>query len=159
MAESITTTKSNRTPVKPATSSDAEQSPDQSIAPERRLEELRASIRANSEKRAELQAAAEVEKARLEAIVAKCASRVGLLTVDDLALLLACSTRSCYRLIDSGRAPRPLKLAGMRRLSAADVADWIANRYADCRPPELRPGRHAKAATKNPAGPVEARRG
>lgn len=87
------------------------------------------------------------------------ATRAGLLTVDDVARSLACSTRSVYRLSDSGRMPRPLRIGGMVRWSAAAVDAWLADGCPDCRPAELRAGRHAKATRKNPTGPVEARRG
>ncbi len=85
-------------------------------------------------------------------------NRAGLLTVDDVARLLACSSRSVYRLSDSGRMPRPLKIGGMVRWSAAALSDWLANGCPDCRAAELNAARIAKVATKNPAGPM-ARRG
>jgi predicted DNA-binding transcriptional regulator AlpA len=49
-----------------------------------------------------------------------------LLDVKDVAAMLKCSSRHVWRLADSGRMPRPLKLCGIRRWSQKAVADWIA---------------------------------
>jgi prophage regulatory protein len=85
-------------------------------------------------------------------------NRAALLAVDGVAELLACSSRSVYRLSDSGRMPRPLKIGGMVRWSAAAVREWIDSGCPDCRAAELNAARIAKASTKNPSGPL-ARRG
>jgi excisionase family DNA binding protein len=49
-----------------------------------------------------------------------------MLTVQDVAKLLNCSTRTVYRLADSGRMPRPVKLGALVRWSKAVVGQWIA---------------------------------
>lgn len=85
--------------------------------------------------------------------------RTGLLAVDDVARLLACSTRSVYRLSDSGRMPRPLKIGGMRRWSAAAIDAWLADGCPDCRAADARAAAHARSKRKNPTGHDEARRG
>lgn len=85
-------------------------------------------------------------------------NRAGLLTVDDVARLMACSSRSVYRLSDAGRMPRPLKICGMVRWSAAAIDAWLIAGCPDCRPAELRTPRAAKTQKTNPAGPL-ARRG
>ena len=51
---------------------------------------------------------------------------VVLLDVGTVAALLNCSTRHVYRLTDSGRMPRPLKLGALVRWNRAAVLDWIA---------------------------------
>jgi len=71
-----------------------------------------------------------------------------LLTVDDVSKLLSCSTRSTYRLSDSGRMPRPLKLMGMVRWKAAEIQGWIADGYPDCRTDEQRATRPAQKPKK-----------
>jgi len=48
-----------------------------------------------------------------------------MLTVQDVAKLLNCSTRSVYRLSDSGRMPRPVKLGALVRWPKAVVENWI----------------------------------
>lgn len=49
-----------------------------------------------------------------------------MLTVQDVATLLNCSSRTVYRLADSGRMPRPVKLGALVRWSKAAVEQWIA---------------------------------
>lgn len=49
-----------------------------------------------------------------------------MLTVDDVAGLLACSSRHVYRLTDSGRMPRPVKLGALVRWSRASIESWIS---------------------------------
>lgn len=49
-----------------------------------------------------------------------------LLDVKAVASLLDCSTRHVYRLSDSGRLPRPVKLGALVRWRRADVLEWIA---------------------------------
>lgn len=71
--------------------------------------------------------------------------RAGLLTVDDVARLMACSSRSVYRLSDAGRIPRPMKIGGLVRWSATEVETWIKDGCPDCRPADLRISRTVKA--------------
>lgn len=59
-----------------------------------------------------------------------------LLSVDQLAKMLNCSTRHCYRLADADRMPRPVKLGSLVRWRAEEIADWLA---AGC--PSTRGGR------------------
>jgi excisionase family DNA binding protein len=49
-----------------------------------------------------------------------------MLTVHDVAGMLNCSTRTVYRLIDSGRMPRPVRLGALVRWPRADIESWIA---------------------------------
>jgi excisionase family DNA binding protein len=56
-----------------------------------------------------------------------------LLTVTDLATMLAVSSRHIYRMIDAGRMPRPIKLGGSVRWDRRIIEDWIA---AGCPSPE-----------------------
>jgi excisionase family DNA binding protein len=48
-----------------------------------------------------------------------------LLRVDTVAALLDVSIRHVWRLADSGRMPRPVKLGGARRWRAEEIKDWI----------------------------------
>ena len=57
------------------------------------------------------------------------ASPLRLLDVRELAQLLGCSQRHVYRLVDSGRMPRPVKLGGLNRRPIKTIEDWIT---ADC---------------------------
>ncbi len=51
-----------------------------------------------------------------------------LLSVDDIATLyLGCSTRHVYRLSNSGRMPRPIKLGSLVRWPRAVIEQWIAD--------------------------------
>ena len=52
---------------------------------------------------------------------------LALLTIEDVAQTLNCSTRHVYRLADSGRMPRPIKLGALVRWSRADVEQWIGD--------------------------------
>lgn len=60
-------------------------------------------------------------------------------SVDDVAALLACSSRHVYRLVDRGRMPRPVKLGALIRWprstgnSRTGILDWIAAGCPDCR--------------------------
>ena len=56
-----------------------------------------------------------------------------MLDVEGVAALLNCSTRHIYRLADSGRMPRPLKLGALCRWSRAAVEDWIGRGCPPCR--------------------------
>ena len=51
-----------------------------------------------------------------------------MLSVDDIAkIYLGCSTRHVYRLADSGRMPRPIKLGSLVRWPRAVIEQWIAD--------------------------------
>ena len=50
-----------------------------------------------------------------------------LLDVGAVASLLSCSVRHVYRLADSGRMPRPVKLGALVRWPRAVVEGWIAD--------------------------------
>lgn len=49
-----------------------------------------------------------------------------MLTVHDVARMLNCSVRTVYRLTDSGRMPRPVKLGALVRWPREQVEAWIA---------------------------------
>ena len=49
-----------------------------------------------------------------------------LLSVDQLAVMLSCSTRHVYRLADAGKLPRPVKLGALVRWRADQIAEWLA---------------------------------
>ncbi|HED53176.1 MAG TPA: DNA-binding protein [Phycisphaerales bacterium] len=49
-----------------------------------------------------------------------------LLTVGDVAERLSCSTRTVYRLSDSGQMPRPIRLGALVRWDGAVIDRWIA---------------------------------
>lgn len=49
-----------------------------------------------------------------------------LLDVQQVADLLGVSGRHVYRLADSGRMPRPLRLGGSVRWNIAEIQKWIA---------------------------------
>ena len=51
--------------------------------------------------------------------------RPGMLTVRDVARMLNCSVRTIYRLTDSGRMPRPVKLGALVRWPRRAVESWI----------------------------------
>lgn len=61
-----------------------------------------------------------------------------LLDVDQVAALCRCSARTVYRLADSGRMPRPLKLGALVRWRREEVLNWIAG---GCRPVRTTKGR------------------
>jgi len=65
-----------------------------------------------------------------EAATRECAA---MLNVDDVAAILNCSTRTVYRLSDSGRMPRPVKLGALVRWSRDAVEQWIADGCPSCR--------------------------
>ena len=67
------------------------------------------------------------EKLPTEAVVKRpTAETAALLDVDGVAGLLACSPRHVYRLADSGKMPRPVKLGALSRWSRMIVLAWIA---------------------------------
>jgi len=55
----------------------------------------------------------------------KEAGRPAMLTVHDVAGMLSCSARTVYRLTDSGRMPRPVKLGALIRWPREAVTSWI----------------------------------
>ena len=61
------------------------------------------------------------------------AQLAGMLNVGDVAKLLRCSTRTVYRLADSGRMPRPIKLGALVRWPREQVQGWIAEGCPSCR--------------------------
>jgi excisionase family DNA binding protein len=48
-----------------------------------------------------------------------------LLTVEAVAAMLAVSSRHVYRLADSGKMPRPVKLGGSNRWDREVIENWI----------------------------------
>lgn len=56
-----------------------------------------------------------------------------LLDVKAVAVMLDCSQRHIYRLADSGRMPRPLKLGALIRWRRTELLDWIADGCSSCR--------------------------
>ena len=54
-----------------------------------------------------------------------------LLDVQQVAVMLACSPRSVFRLADAGRIPFGVKLGAMRRWDARQLEDFISN---GCKP-------------------------
>jgi len=55
-----------------------------------------------------------------------------LLDVKGVADLLGCSSRHVYRLSDSGRMPRPMKLGQLIRWSKQAIESWIKNGCPSC---------------------------
>ncbi len=62
-----------------------------------------------------------------------------LLDVRAVAAMLDCSPRTVYRLADSGRMPRPVKVGALVRWRRDALTDWI---NADC--PSCRDARGAR---------------
>jgi len=56
-----------------------------------------------------------------------------MLTVQGVAVLLACSPRTVYRLADAGRMPPPIKLGALVRWSRDSIDAWIAAGCPNCR--------------------------
>jgi excisionase family DNA binding protein len=52
--------------------------------------------------------------------------QAALLDVQAVAALLSCSTRHVYRLSDSGRMPKPIKLGALVRWQRKAVEEWLA---------------------------------
>jgi len=52
--------------------------------------------------------------------------RAAMMAVDDVTEVLSCSARTVYRLADSGRMPRPVKLGALVRWPRQVVEQWIA---------------------------------
>ena len=61
------------------------------------------------------------------------AQLAGMLNVGDVAKLLRCSARTVYRLSDSRRMPRPVKLGALVRWPREQVEKWIADGCPNCR--------------------------
>ena len=57
-----------------------------------------------------------------------------MLKVEDVATMLAISTRQVFRLADCGKMPRPLKLGGAVRWRIGDVQTWIDKGCPNCDP-------------------------
>jgi excisionase family DNA binding protein len=53
-------------------------------------------------------------------------SPAALLDVRQVAALLNCSPRTCYRFADGGLMPQPHKLGALVRWSKAEIDAWIA---------------------------------
>jgi len=56
-----------------------------------------------------------------------------MLKVEDVAGILKCSTRTVYRLADTGKMPAPCRLGAMVRWPEATVDAWIAAGCPACR--------------------------
>lgn len=56
-----------------------------------------------------------------------------LLDVQQVAGLLRCSARHVYRLSDSARMPRPVKLGALVRWRRTEIENWIADGCPTCR--------------------------
>jgi len=54
-------------------------------------------------------------------------STAALLDVTEVAALLHCSGRHVYRLADSGKMPRPVKLGQLVRWSRTQLERWITD--------------------------------
>lgn len=54
-----------------------------------------------------------------------------LLDVQAVANVLGCSPRHVYRLADTGKMPRPVKIGALVRWSKATIESWIAE---GCKP-------------------------
>lgn len=50
-----------------------------------------------------------------------------MITVGQVAAMLACSAKTVYRLTDRGAIPKPIRLGGMLRWRRADIEQWIAD--------------------------------
>lgn len=53
------------------------------------------------------------------------AADAALLTVDEVAAFLSCSTRHVRRMADSGEMPRPIKLGSLIRWRRNEVDAWL----------------------------------
>lgn len=49
-----------------------------------------------------------------------------LITIDDFAARLKCSTRHLRRLVEAGHAPAPVRLGALLRFDSLAVGNWIA---------------------------------
>lgn len=50
-----------------------------------------------------------------------------LLTIRELAELCGLSTRTIFRLVDSGKVPQPIRLGKAIRWNSEEVEKWIAS--------------------------------
>lgn len=48
-----------------------------------------------------------------------------MMSVHDVAKTLNCSSRTVYRLADSGRLPRPVKIGSLVRWPEGQISNWI----------------------------------
>ena len=65
----------------------------------------------------------------MSAVLTSAEDSARLLDVQAVAELLDCSPRHVYRLADSGRMPKPVKIGSLVRWSRVSLESWIA---ADC---------------------------
>jgi excisionase family DNA binding protein len=70
---------------------------------------------------------------RIDGPEAGSGAQPAMLTVHDVARMLNCSTRTIYRLCDSGRMPRPVKLNALVRWPREVIERWIAGGCPDVR--------------------------
>jgi excisionase family DNA binding protein len=59
-------------------------------------------------------------------LTAPARDAAALLDVNGVAQLLNCSPRHVYRLSDSARMPRPVKIGALVRWRRADIDSWLA---------------------------------
>jgi excisionase family DNA binding protein len=65
----------------------------------------------------------------------------GLLDVRAVAAQIGCSTRTVYRLADTGRMPPPVRVGRLVRWSTESIDSWIANGCPRPQPKRMRAGR------------------
>jgi predicted DNA-binding transcriptional regulator AlpA len=53
----------------------------------------------------------------------------------ELSVILKCSPRTVYRLVDAGRIPPPCRLGSLSRWNPAVIMAWIAQGCQPCRKP------------------------
>ena len=58
-----------------------------------------------------------------------------LLTISQVAVILNCSPRTVYRLVDAGRVPAPHRLGSLLRWNPVVIQTWIAEGCPPCRKP------------------------
>jgi predicted DNA-binding transcriptional regulator AlpA len=56
-----------------------------------------------------------------------------LIKADEVAHLIAISTRTLWRLVSTGQFPRPVQFGRSTRWRVADVEEWIKSRSSDQR--------------------------
>lgn len=56
---------------------------------------------------------------------ARCTEGSELLTVKQVAAMLTCGERTVYRMADTGKMPRPVKIGGLVRWPRRGVMAWI----------------------------------
>lgn len=64
---------------------------------------------------------------RIDGRVAGPGVQPAMLTVHDVGRMLNCSSRTVYRLADSGRMPRPVKLGALVRWPREAIEQWISD--------------------------------